>query len=191
MVWWFGIRDAQPPTLQRTAAAFKGYTSVTGLAEDADVIVVGTVEGIVGRGWDEGSEGNPAPGIIPDEHTKTPMAFYQVAVSEVLQGDPGATIIVARIDHTIRWDNNEKPLETGQEVLLFLDSIDNPDVFTIFKDRKDLYVPLSLDNGVFEVSDNKAVPRMNSFFRTPGDVEVKSFALDEVREKLGDTKKAE
>ena len=182
--WWFGIRDSSP-SLTYVTSAFKGYESIESITEDSDAVGIGTIKGIIGSTVHKLN--NPAPRTIPDSHLERPYVFYEVEVHETLKGTPGDTIILLRTDHTRQWNEDAKPLEAGGQVLLFLASRAGSTGLGEFGDLKNLYVTLSHDHGVFEISGDTAVPRTPYFKAEKGEDgnRIEAFTLAEIRAKTG------
>ena len=147
------------------------YSSIEELSAASDLVVLGVVEGVVGREIDYGT-------AEPDERhgQGVPIVFYEVKVTETLRGEAGGTIILGGPDvDQVSMGEEATALRSGQQVLLFLKeetTEDAPGITTY--DR--FYVTVSLDNGVFDrVDDDSVQPRMPEVF------EVARYSLEEVR----------
>ncbi|MYE55231.1 MAG: hypothetical protein F4X34_08575 [Chloroflexi bacterium] len=182
--WWLDIKDSEPApgaSQARTEASSPGYFSVKELSDASDVIVVGVFGDVISREVDYG--------IAEDDSFEDdwgiPMVFHRVEVKERLRGEPGSEIIVALFDTTRVATNEVKPIEEGKRYILFLfDITEDARRFEKYADAdKDIYITLSDDIGIFELSeDDIATPRESVISRrTPdGDV-VSSFSLQEIR----------
>ena len=173
---WYGIKGSGWGVTQITG--FKeGHRSIESLSVAADVVVTGSVKRIAGREpYYTGTT----------EDIGIPMVFYEIEVSEKLQGEPGDTIIVAQFDNSstnVRLSDAGTPMEPGEQLLLFLVHRVGSDYgLKKFRDEKDLYVSVSDDNGVFEVSsDDIAIPREPYLFRDPDSEDTPEFTMDEIR----------
>ncbi len=152
---WFAISDRNP--VQYSSASFlNSYESIEALAVASDLAVPGTVNGIVAREIDRGTR-DP---VEIAEGGGVPAVFYEVAVTETLQGDSADTIIVAGTDPgKTRMSLQETPLRRGQQVLLFLEELTSETApgITVFNH---FYIALNMDNGVFDLKDaNTVAPR--------------------------------
>ncbi len=184
-IWHYFVEPDLGPETVVSEVAFRGFNSVEGLADQSDVVVVGSVKKVLGREVDTGGDAPQIPGVTP---SGIPTIFYEVTVHERLKGEPGDTIVLARTDPAEQYSQHEKPIEIGQRVLLFLlyRTGDAPG-FRRFRDTQDLYVTIGLDNGVFELSeDSIASPRWPDKFRVvegrDDDSAFKtSFTMDEIR----------
>jgi hypothetical protein len=142
------------------------YSSVEELAVASDAEVVGTVKGIVAREVDYGTDNQDERA----EGSGIPNVFYQVDVSEVLGGTAETSIVVASPDlTTLSVSSETTPLVAGQRVLLFVQeqtSNGAPGIssFDFF------YVPVSLDNGVFDILPGGDIrPRLAEAFSPMGE----------------------
>lgn len=178
-VWLLTQRDA-PEVLTGASFDMPIYSSLTELARASDAEVVGTVKGVVAREIDHGTD-------IADEKVDAagiPTVFYEVEVSEVLKGATDSTIVVGAPDVAkLSFSSEATPLKAGQRVLLFLKE-QTPKEAPGIDSYEFFYVPVSRDNGVFDVLPGDVVhPRLPDAFAAPtgvGDV-VPTFTLDEVR----------
>ena len=147
------------------------YSSIERLSAASDLVIVGTVKGVVAREVDYGSEG-------PDEGQGQglPVVFHEVEVNETLRGKAGATVVMAVPDvDEISMGGEATALRSGQQVLLFLVEEDAPGITAY----DNYYVTVSLDNGVFDRLDGDLVtPRM------AGTLEEAEYRLSEVRGKV-------
>ena len=144
------------------------YSSIEQLSAASDLVVLGTVKGIVAREVDYGSEG-PGEG----QGQGQPIVFYEIEVNETLRGKAGATVVMAAPDvNEISTGGEATALRSGEQVLLFLVEEDAPGITAY----NDYYVTVSLDNGVFDRLDGDMVtPRM------VGTLEKAEYRLSEVR----------
>jgi len=123
------------------------YESIEDLVEAADSVVVGIPVGEVLRKTEEGS------GL--------PMVYWEVEVAEDLLGtastEPDDTLIVSLLDTDLVVGERFSEFRQGEEVLLFLDRIradEGPKGVVPFDT---IFVPLSSDNGVFDLADDGIV----------------------------------
>lgn len=138
----------------------KSYSSVSGLSDDADVVVIGTVKGVAERGIDQGSEdGKGAPGNgIP-----IPYTVYSVEVMEALKGEVEEEIYVFRTDPEFFPDEALTRLRDDETVILYL-SEETTKVAPTITVTDIFYVPLAFDNAVFDLlspGDAGPVGRVN------------------------------
>ena len=161
---WIGAvtlgADDQPAKVIRSVF-IPAYSSLDELSTHADAVVVGTVENVAAKWTDRGAGGDGVP---------RPYILYQLDVQEALKGETADSIYILRIEpvyfagdgHSALSGVPLTELRVGQTVALYLEEViaETPPVITI-TDR--FYVPLSLDNGVFDVSHGSsgAVARVN------------------------------
>lgn len=161
---WIGAltpgSDPQPTKVIRSVF-IPAYSSLDELSIHADAVVVGTVENVAAKWTDRGAGGDGIP---------RPYILYQLDVQEALKGETDDSIYILRIEpvyftgdgHSALSGVPLTELRVGQTVALYLEEVivETPPVITI-TDR--FYVPLSLDNGVFDVSHGSsgAVARVN------------------------------
>ncbi len=159
------------------------YSSIEEMAADSDLIILGEIGDVVGRERDYGTdkwwEKITSRGI--------PLAFYEIAVTDVLKGNASENVIVGRMDLERVNVPGRKSMRAGDPVLLFLDerraeNFPGISIFDLF------YWPVSEDHGVFDVLPGGLVqPHLRgSFAPPPADtpLEPPTFTLDEVREKV-------
>ncbi len=169
---WFVMRGEEGPTLVG-GVDMPVYSSIEELSVASELVVLGTVAGVVAREVDYGTAN-------PDERhgEGVPSVFYEVAVTETLRGEAGSTIIVGAPDVDKVLMSEATALRSGQEVLLFLLE-QTPEDAPGITAYDHFYVTVSLDNGVFDrLGANSVAPRMPETF------EVANFGLDEVRLKV-------
>lgn len=161
-----------------TSISERPYESLQDLAAAADVVVLGTVNGVAGKQVDYGTQ--DAEKIA--EGGGSPTVFYDVTVTENLRASTANSIVVAGTDFGLTniASGHESPLRKGNELILFLKeytSSDKPGIslYDLF------YVPVGLDNGVFDLRDvDRVVPRLPEVF------DDEEFTLAEVREQVGE-----
>lgn len=106
--------------------------------------------------------------------------FYEVKVLDALRGNVADAIVVSGPDADAFASTNRTPLRVGERVVLSLveqTTADAPGIEAL----DFFYVPVSLDNGVFDVSaDNSIIPCMPEAFRVYS-VLARSFTLQETR----------
>ena len=114
------------------------YPTLEEISGAADVVVLGTVRSMV------------AAGAVEDH----PFTIHAFDVDEALKGDVSGTIFVSRTDPNYLDGNPRRRnpplthLQPGELVVLYLREVSELHDFS-FADT--YYVPLSLDNGVFNV----------------------------------------
>ena len=175
--WWFIVREPAPGTLIISGSQ-PGYNSIESLSRAADVVVIGTVKSVAGREPYYTGSGSGDIGI--------PSVFYEIEVNETLQGNPGNTIIVAQIDNAatdVIVSDSGSALNVGERLVLFLLHRAGDEYgLKEFGDIDNLYVIVSDDNGMFDVSSNEiTTPRAPYLFRTPGGADTPTFTLDQIR----------
>ena len=184
LVWWVGIREGEP-AMQRSTASMQGHTSIESLSDYTDAAVIGTVKGIVGRETDYGKKLSLLQKTLNLHGPGIPMVYYEIDVTETIQGVTDSTIIVARMDTDRLLTEQVTALQTDQQVVLFLlEAGDGPSM----KLFDEFYVTVSLDNGVFDpLPSGGARPRLPDYFtaftsqRANGPMDPVNFSLDEVR----------
>lgn len=150
------------------------YSSIAELSEVSDLVILGTIQGVVGRETDYGTSNSDNL----SDRLGVPTVFYEVAVTETLRGEAGGNIIVASPDLDEIAIREATVLRNGEQVLLFLKRQTTEDApgITAFSD---FYVTVSLDNGVFNLLDDHFVePRMVQAFETT------LFSLEDAREQV-------
>jgi hypothetical protein len=150
---------------------YEVYPSVEALVASADLVVEGKVGPVVMREIDRGGD----PEVDPETGEKipgVPMAFSEVTITNVLWASPrvealtAETILVATVDSELIVTNQESPLNEGEQVMLFLRRRDPSTAPGLTPDS--FYVPLSGDNGVFDVRDSVATPRLEAVVNLRG-----------------------
>lgn len=185
--WWFGIGNSEPATEApkiRMEASSPGYFSVKELTEASGVIVVGVFGDVISREVDYGT----AEDDSSEGDWGIPMVFHRVEVKERLKGEPGVEIIVARLDDTRIMADGVKPIEEDKRYALFLfDATEDAHRFKRYADvDKDIYITVSDDIGIFELSeDDIATPRESAVSRkSPDGDEMSSFTLADIRDEI-------
>ena len=137
----FPSKGSAVEIVQVNTAHFSEITgSLEQLTEYADVVVIGNVTEVVQSGIDRGRDGDGS-GI--------PMTLYKVEVLETLKGEVDATIYVYRTDPGY-FDDPVTKLGVGEKVVLYVEEVSAtyaPNVTV----TDTIYVPIALDNGVFDV----------------------------------------
>jgi hypothetical protein len=146
---------AQGPTHEFAAASFR---SAEQLMNSSDLVVLGRPVSVLSRELDAGGEaeldsaGRPEPGAIP-------MVFLDFSIDKVLRGSaPSREIPVGVIDVTKMKTSAQTELRLNAPVVLFLrlnKAEEAPGISTV----GDHYVPLSGDNGIFDVVNSRAMAR--------------------------------
>lgn len=175
--WWF-IANGLNPSPIHISGSQPGYKSIESLSRAADVVVIGTVKTVAGREPYYTGDGSGDIAI--------PSVFYEIEVNETLQGNPGDTIIVAQIDNAstdVIVSDSGSALNVGERLALFLLHRAGDEYgLKEFGDIDNLYVIVSDDNGMFDISSNEvATPRAPYLFRTPGGADTPTFTLDQIR----------
>ena len=145
-VIWMGWASLKPdPNIRygKLHVSMPVYSSIADLAPQADAIVVGTVNDVAAKGVSRGAEGDGIP---------VPFTLYEFEVTETLKGQAKGLIYVFRSDPDVFPGESLTKLREGQSLTLFLGErlTDTYPAVTISADR--FYVPLSFDNGVFDIS---------------------------------------
>ncbi len=126
-------------------ADYAVHGSVSALTYSSDVVVVGRVGSAVAREIDGGGDSEDRPGV------GLPMVFHRVEVTRTMSGSPGRSVIVAWPDSRRVSMEGATPVSAGQELVLFLERL-SPAQAPGITSVRDFYVPVSGDNGVFDVS---------------------------------------
>lgn len=167
-------------------ADYPVYGSVAALGAAADAVVVGRVGGVAGRELDGG--GDPETG----DAGGIPLVFRHLTVQRVLAGAVrvGDDLLLSRLDLTKVQAADYTPLTEGQTLLLFLrhrSRADGPGVTSV----NETWVPLSADNGVFDVAGSQARARSTLLTSVREEPSARSDAghlratLDEIAAALG------
>ena len=127
-----------------SALMMKYYSSVDEMSDDADVVVVGTVNGVAETGMDRGRDGS----FI----TPIPYTLYSVKVLEVLKGDVGSTIYVFRNNPEDFHGAPLTRLMKNETVVMYLYEHDSENTPTITTATDFIYVPLAFDNAILDIS---------------------------------------
>jgi hypothetical protein len=147
------------------------FESIESLADEADLVVIGVVGGVTLRKI--------------EESTDLPFVYYDFAVKEVLGGSlsnkESDTIVVSTLDTDKVQLDQLSPLEVGQEVLLFLKEIKAADAPEGLVPFEQVFVPISDDNGVFDlINDNEVQARSTAVLsETESEVEAARQTLPE------------
>ena len=147
---WFNLRGpaTEPETtvLVREVDFVDITSDLDSLTRSADVVVMGTVEEIVQSGHDRGKEG-----------TGRPMAYtlYKLSVQEELKGDVASDIYVYQTNPGVFPEEAVTRWTEGDLLVLYLESVKA--YLPIAEVSPIVYVPLALDNGVFDVLADGAV----------------------------------
>ena len=152
----------------------QAYSTIEELAAASDLVVVGTVQGVLSREMDYGSGsayGQSGAGV--------PMVFYGVAVTETLRGESRSVAIVGAPDADVSFIEGTTSLVSGQQLLLFLKQHTRETAPGV-KSYEVFFAPVGLSNGVFDVIESGLVaePRMHAAF------EAESYRLTEVRARV-------
>lgn len=143
-----------PPTPVTVHSSYESYPTVSDLSAAADGAVIGVVREVVETFLDDGCDPQTDPSTgKPFFYPR--MDVFEVKVERWLSGEPKTEVIrVASLDPTSAVDPEWTPLESGERLLLFL--VRN---VPCHEGIDELWVPLSADNGVFDVSGDVVVPR--------------------------------
>ena len=135
-----GANTEGPPTT--IAGDWPIWDTVDALAEDADIVVIGTVGKFIDEWQVTESDGSIA---------KTD-AIHEFTVEEVLKGDETELVGAISVGYWLVDDPNVTPFSEGATLLRFLDRFD-------WGGKHTGWVPLGSDSGVFDVADNTATAR--------------------------------
>ena len=165
---WFAVaNDLGPLSSPEPAAqpAVPSYKRVAAITVDSDTVVMGEVKEVVFT--------RPPPDDLSDDEIPGPTTFYEVEVKEVLRGDlyPGHTIVVGRAAPGQFEEIPITAIELGSHVVLFLQERTAGDV-TLATNSDTFYVPVSFDNGVFDVKTLSM-----SDFAAPDETRIKARTL--------------
>ena len=149
--WWLPVRhDAAEAPILYSLVDFETYSSIGDLSDDADLVIVGTVDGVASRDLDYGTDDAEEK----QYHTGIPVVYYEVSFDETLKGSADASsIIVIRTDGDRVYNDDSTPLIPGRKVVLFLKKRTYTPGITTYKNSV-IYELVSMDNGVFDVADN-------------------------------------
>jgi hypothetical protein len=174
-----------PPTPVTVESSYESYPTVGDLSGAADGVVIGVVGEMVDTFLMDGCDPQADPSTgKPFFYAR--MDVFEVKVERWLSGEPKTEVIrVVSLDPTSVVDPEWTPLESGERLLLFLvrNNVPCPE------GRGELWLPLSADNGVFDVSGDVVVPRSDTVTglaspagdRASGaDQEAISFLVEEV-----------
>ena len=149
---WFAVGSmtsgADPSARTVVSLSMNAYSTLDGLTGAADTVVAGTVKNLTASVVSGGKEGDGG---------RYPYDIYEFEVQETLKGDASGTIYIVRTAPSFLTNAagfSEYPLtvlSAGETVILYLRDIATdllPEVSVIGT----LHVPISLDNGVFDVT---------------------------------------
>lgn len=134
-------------------ADYQTLQSIEALAASADLVVVGTLGESLGTELDGGGDpedGGEASGLV--------MEFFGVTVDQTLVGASPDPLVVAWPEMDDVSVEGATPVEPGQQLVLFLRHRDSESAPGI-ESFDSFYVPVSGDNGVFDVVDGTATAR--------------------------------
>jgi hypothetical protein len=141
---WPGFSASPKPFFHGSKPA---YESVEDLGGKADLVVVGVVGDVVAR--------------QAEETTDLPFVYISFSVDQVLGNSLAAqntdSVIVSILDTDKLTVDGLTPLVSGQRVLLFLEKISATDAPPGVIPFDEVFVPLSDDNGVFDVAADGSV----------------------------------
>lgn len=152
---WFGVDALRTDTpevddIYVVSLSMDVYPTIEDLSDASDVVVLGTVKSIAGSGVSRGQDGTGGA---------YPYNLYELDVTEVFKGQVSETLYVYRTDPSLFGEApglTEYPLTTlsvGETVVLYLERVSTDYEPTIPSTLGDtIYVPLSFDNGVFDVT---------------------------------------
>ena len=154
---WVNIEPEEPVEMIEVRHADFGFitSSIKELTARADTIVIGTVSEVAATGMDRGAD-----------NTGLPMAYtlYKFDVTETLKGDVADSIYIFRTDPGVFSDMPTTRLNVGETVALYLHQRPTtyaPTITITITITDTAYVPITLDNGVFDVETNGAVGVVN------------------------------
>ena len=179
--WFAAATHLRPaPTEEADGHAFiRTYNRIGALAIASDVVVVGDVTSIVSRQPDTGASGDAR--LIPS-------TWYEIEVRETLKGETGSEITVVRTDPGFFDDVQVTALSQGESVLLFL-SKRTSEEFPMVTVTNVFYIPVSFDNGVFDVlpCTSEITKETDVRPRVPGLFFEDPFSLGYVRKMVNDS----
>ena len=140
---WFQFYNSEPQNVHvvREASFIDIFSELEPLTAKADVVVIGTVTKIAESGLDRGRDGDGHP---------IPYTIYEFEVQERVKGAPDSTIYVYRTDPSYLPNEPLTKLNVGETLALYLRSRSASLAPTVTV-ADTLYVPIALDNGVFDV----------------------------------------
>lgn len=179
---WLGYVQLAKPQSHHSSgggslASVRLYNSLDRLSEVSDLVVIGEVTGVISTQADTGLDGTADP---------IRSTWYEVDVQETLKGETTDTITVVRTDPGHFRDGEITTLQSGESVALFLMKRTSEE-FPLVKVADVFYVPVSFDNGVFDVipsptgaaGEESIRPRMSNLF------EADTFTKSEVQQAIG------
>ena len=142
---WFQTRPAAPELEVITfEVRHTDFAEITGdlnvLSESADAVVMGRVTEVTWSGIDRAD----------DRSVEVPATLYKVDVQEAMKGQVGSSIYVYRTDPEFFPDQPLTKLTVGELVVLYLNRHATQSPIESYSNF--VYVPLALDNGVFDVA---------------------------------------
>lgn len=147
-----------PPTPITVQSSYESYATIDGLLGASDSAVIGVVGEVVDSFLDDGCDPQTDPSTgKPFFYAR--MDVFEVKVERWLSGEPKTEVIrVVSLDPTSVVDPEWTPLESGERLLLFLvrNNVPCPE------GGGELWLPLSADNGVFDVSGDVVFPRSDN-----------------------------
>lgn len=157
-----GPSGSSTPTAQTTQTItevdYEPYGTVESLSKVSDVVAIGTIGALAGKGLDTG--GNDAKGA------GVPMLYYEFSVESVISGtNVPSRIVIAWLDGEALGITDQGTFSAGQKLILFLDRVSGSSAAAPQGAAGPRFVVLSGDNGVLDVNGASAVARSNHLTR--------------------------
>jgi hypothetical protein len=146
-----------PPTPVTVESSYESYPTVGDLSGAADGVVIGVVGEMVDTFLDDGCDPQTDPSTgKPFFYPR--MDVFEVKVERWLSGESKIEVIrVVSLDPTSVVDSEWTPFVSGERLLLFL--VRN---VPCGESIGEVWVPLSADNGVFDMTGDVVVPRSDN-----------------------------
>jgi hypothetical protein len=174
-----------PPTPITVESSYESYPTVDALLGASDGAVIGVVGEVVDTFLDDGCDPQTDPSTEKSFFYPR-MDVFEVKVERWLSGDSKTEVIrVVSLDPTSVVDSEWTPLVSGERLLLFL--VRN---VPCGESIGEVWVPLSADNGVFDMTGDVVVPRSSTVTglvtASPDRKPSESYRLAEIEGLIGD-----
>ena len=145
VIWigWANLRPDPDIPYGKLHVSMPVYSSIGDLTAQADAVVVGTVHDVAAKGVSRGAEGDGIP---------IPFTLYEFEVTETLKGQAKGSIYIFRSDPDMFPGESLTELREDQALTLFLGERRTQTYTDVTIPADRFYVPLSFDNGVFDIS---------------------------------------
>ena len=176
---WFVSSFLAPSQHADSHSSVRTYNRIGALAAASDVVVMGDVTRIVSGQPDIGASSDTRP---------IPSTWYEIEVQETLKGKTGDKITVVRTNPGFSDDIQVTAMSPGELVLMFLHQRTSDD-FPLVTLADVFYVPVSFDNGVFDVlpCDSGITKETRIRPRVSGLLLGGPFSLGHVRKMINDS----